>query len=219
MLWTRGVFPISVSMNKNVPLLLFFAPFFRVAYFGLTFFFGCCDCNVKQAQAMIVAIIIIIITMMEDKRHRWTNKKNNGNNIIESRHVRRLSFQTSLTLFIAYIWKNVPTESNVFHHFVYVYLDFVILHLSRHASSLSTKIWTHSLIWICHQCIIENTTKCSSCSQNNIHFYSILPRKLTKYRWDINSFHHLFVVYVRRFFFVYIFPLLIFLYAIVLYET
>lgn len=49
--------------------------------------FGCCHCNVKQANAMIVVTnnnSNIKHNHDGRQRHRWTNKKNNGNNIIVS---------------------------------------------------------------------------------------------------------------------------------------
>lgn len=103
-------FSLSASMNicwtdfPSTDSFLLLAPFSRRQNLDSTFpfwitFFGCCDCNAKQAKAMIVGNN----NNNNDgrQRHRWTNKKNNGNNIIETLHVLEPSLAHSLARFLS----------------------------------------------------------------------------------------------------------------------
>lgn len=95
--------------------------------FGITFFLDCCDCNVKQAKAMIVVITIII--MMEDNDIAELTRKIT---VIISLRAHCMCAVTLNFLLTAYAIspncsEHFSVASNAFHHFLHVFIFFVIL--------------------------------------------------------------------------------------------
>lgn len=142
---------LSVSMNIHCiilcssPHIFFFLlhPFSASSTrFGITFFLDCCDCNVKQAKAMIVVITIII--MMEDNDIAELTRKITviislrahcmcavTLNFLLTAYAISLTFASKLLgTFFGRI-KCLPSFSAC----IYIFRYFVILHLSRHAST------------------------------------------------------------------------------------